>query len=561
MRHRLIGQKKILGKKADFPPGFFNNCFFSLSLSVCLSVCLSLFFIQTSPRPRRASVYSQAIASHPPPTSIQSITRGPVASFTIDFPRHGHGITIVGGVDTAYGGLFISHVVPRCNAARAGLAAGDRLLAVDLRSTISSKCSDILSVLTSLEGVMQIEVQRLSEKDWIELHAACESFCPRRSEYLRGISLPLSRGMLSHSVGSLAIVELQKEENGGALGFRVIGGSDSPFGGLFITNIAVKGAAAASNALAKGYRILEVNGVSLLNAGRQAAMEYLRDDQDVVRLVVQQIESQEWERIQDAVPFRGTVLDGLVEHIDFVPPIHPAKGTLGITLSDFSNNGVFVTELESGGAAEQSGLQVGDFLLSLGYNGLLYRSKEECLMILETGRGPNPMLVLRQAYSPHLTASSRSKDVDRVSCALVLRSGTTVDIVETSGVIFQVHLRSSRMSGLGLHLVGGEETPLQGLFVAGIEPNSPAAIEGHISVGDRLLEVNGNTVLMVNLDDIQAELKQAKVLLVLQHLGQGQWEKVQATHIAFHAGNLGSEFLDSNVSKGINIHLCACGQG
>ena len=49
-------------------------------------------------------------------------------------------------------------------------------------------------------------------------------------------------------------------------------------------------------------------------------------------------------------------------------------------------------------------------------------------------------------------------------------------------------------TGIGLSLAGNKDRSVMSVFVAGIQPDSPAAQDGHIRVGDELLEVSGEMV-------------------------------------------------------------------
>ncbi|XP_071117082.1 multiple PDZ domain protein-like isoform X2 [Haliotis cracherodii] len=64
---------------------------------------------------------------------------------------------------------------------------------------------------------------------------------------------------------------------------------------------------------------------------------------------------------------------------------------------------------------------------------------------------------------------------------------------ELSGDIHLVDL-STGSNGLGLSLAGNKDRNLMSAFVAGIQPESTAAKDGRITVGDELLEVNGQVL-------------------------------------------------------------------
>lgn len=92
--------------------------------------------------------------------------------------------------------------------------------------------------------------------------------------------------------------------------------------------------------------------------------------------------------------------------------------------------------------------------------------------------------------------------------------------------MFSVAFNGDRQVGSGLVVVGGASTPLKGIFVVAVLPNSPAAREGHISVGDRVLEVNGRSTLLTDIEEVMVELSRTLVALVVQHVGLRQWQNL-----------------------------------
>lgn len=65
--------------------------------------------------------------------------------------------------------------------------------------------------------------------------------------------------------------------------------------------------------------------------------------------------------------------------------------------------------------------------------------------------------------------------------------------------VFMVELERGP-SGLGMGLIDGMHTPLgaPGLYIQTLLPGSPAASDGRLSLGDQILEVNGNSLMGVS---------------------------------------------------------------
>ncbi|KAM7142874.1 ras-associating and dilute domain-containing protein isoform 2-T2 [Molossus nigricans] len=70
---------------------------------------------------------------------------------------------------------------------------------------------------------------------------------------------------------------------------------------------------------------------------------------------------------------------------------------------------------------------------------------------------------------------------------------------DDSCYVFLVELERGP-SGLGMGLIDGMHTPLgaPGLYIQTLLPGSPAAADGRLSLGDRILEVNGSSLMGVN---------------------------------------------------------------
>ncbi|XP_058827310.1 protein lap4-like isoform X3 [Topomyia yanbarensis] len=175
------------------------------------------------------------------------------------------GFSIIGGTDhscTPFGahdpGIFISHIVPGGIAALSGkLRIGDRILKVN--------GTDVTSA-THQEAVMEL----LRPCDEIKLTVQHD---------------PLPAGFQE--------VNLVKQE-GERLGMHIKGGLNGQRGnpldpadeGVFISKINSTGAAKRDGRLRVGMRILEVNGVSLLGATHQEAVNALRASGGVLHMVV-----------------------------------------------------------------------------------------------------------------------------------------------------------------------------------------------------------------------------------------------------------------------------------
>ncbi|XP_031364656.1 protein lap4 isoform X9 [Apis dorsata] len=182
----------------------------------------------------------------------------------------------------------------------------------------------------------------------------------------------------------------------GSLGFSIIGGTDhscTPFGakepGIFISHVVPGGIAAKSGKLRMGDRILKVNGTDVTKATHQeAVMELLRPGDQIV-LTVQ----------HDPLPenYQELVItkepgEKLGMHIK-----GGLRGQKGNPL-DHTDEGVFISKINSGGAAKRDGrLKVGMRLLEVNGTSLLGATHQEAVNILRCS-GNTITLVVCKGY-------------------------------------------------------------------------------------------------------------------------------------------------------------------
>ncbi|XP_062699732.1 protein lap4 isoform X3 [Aedes albopictus] len=207
----------------------------------------------------------------PAPTELgtvtETITKSTFTETEVVLPKDqgSLGFSIIGGTDhscTPFGahepGIFISHIVPGGIAALSGkLRMGDRILKVN--------GTDVTGA-THQEAVM-------------ELLRPCDE-----------IKLTVQHDPLPAGFQEVQIVKLEGER----LGMHIKGGLNGQRGnpldqadeGVFISKINSSGAAKRDGRLRVGQRILEVNGISLLGATHQEAVNALRASGGTLHLVV-----------------------------------------------------------------------------------------------------------------------------------------------------------------------------------------------------------------------------------------------------------------------------------
>ncbi|XP_043483475.1 protein lap4 isoform X2 [Leptopilina heterotoma] len=182
----------------------------------------------------------------------------------------------------------------------------------------------------------------------------------------------------------------------GSLGFSIIGGTDhscTPFGarepGIFISHVVPGGIASKSGKLRMGDRILKVNGTDVTKATHQeTVMELLRPGNSIV-LTVQHDSLPE--NYQELVIVKNPG-EKLGMHIK-----GGLRGQRGNPL-DHSDEGVFISKINSGGAAKRDNrLKIGMRLLEVNGTSLLGVTHQEAVNILRSS-GDSISLVVCKGY-------------------------------------------------------------------------------------------------------------------------------------------------------------------
>ena len=314
---------------------------------------------------------------------------------------------------------------------------------------------------------------------------------------------------------------------GGSYGVGVVGGSKTNGLGNFVSKVK-PGSPAAAAALEVGDRIVRVDGVDVRSSSFADVMERIHAARDELELAVifdpaghdratttllQQQASEPDDGDPAAAAMRversATVSAGSRGQAPTQQAEEPPRsviiarepGTgLGFSLMGSSREGakgVHVSRVAPGSPAAIAGLKVGDRVLEINRESMVGRAQPEVRDVL---KAVGETVMFRVAYDPagleaH-QASSLARQRKKASAASAPRS---------------VQLGpAGEGTSLGLRLLGprAEVTPPLGTFVAVVHPDGVAARAGLI-VGDRVLEVAGESVAGCSVDEVQARLEVA----------------------------------------------------
>ncbi|XP_072950092.1 protein lap4 isoform X13 [Epargyreus clarus] len=206
-------------------------------------------------------------------------------------------------------------------------------------------------------------------------------------------------------------VTLVKE--GGSLGFSIIGGTDHscvPFGGkepgIFVSHIVPGGVAARSGKLRMGDRLLKVNGAELHGATHRDAVQLLLQPGAALALTVR----------HDPLPHGFQDLTIIKQEGEKLG-MHIKGGLNGQrgNPNDPNDEGVFISKINSGGAARRDGrLKVGMRLLEVNGVSLLGATHNEAVNALRSATHAPLHLVVCYGYTrpEKLTTGSESGTAD-----------------------------------------------------------------------------------------------------------------------------------------------------
>ncbi|XP_030838007.1 disks large homolog 1 isoform X1 [Strongylocentrotus purpuratus] len=222
--------------------------------------------------------------------------------------------------------------------------------------------------------------------------------CPRRKPSPSSPVLSLDRieGSSTPTIPNNRDTQWQYEEitlvrGGAGLGFSIAGGTDNPHIGddpsIFITKLIPGGAAAVDGRLKVNDVICKVNEWEILGVSHQLAVDALKRAGNTVHMVLRR-----WPRN----PSTGKTLS--------IELIKGSKG-LGFSIAGGQgnqhvpgDNGIFVTKIIDGGAAEQDGrLQVGDKITAVGDNNLVEVTHEDAVAVLKATSNRVLLTVIKNA--------------------------------------------------------------------------------------------------------------------------------------------------------------------
>uniref|UniRef100_A0A6Q2YRH3 PATJ crumbs cell polarity complex component n=1 Tax=Esox lucius TaxID=8010 RepID=A0A6Q2YRH3_ESOLU len=297
--------------------------------------------------------------------------------------------------------------------------------------------------------------------------------------------------------GQEVVIEIAKGRSG--LGLSIVGGKDTQLDAIVIHEVYEEGAAARDGRLWAGDQILEVNGVDLRSAAHEDAITALRQTPAKVCLTV----------LRDEAQYRDE------ENLDVFPVELQKKAGRGLGLSIVgkrNGTGVFISDVVKGGAAELDGrLMQGDQILSVNGEDMRQASQETVAAILKMSQVSTSSTVVMPRPPLNSTPSTSQ---------LINNWKPTTETMTSSKsagrhgfVCWQ-----GPTDALGISIAGGRGSPLGDIpiFIAMIQANGVAAKTHRLKVGDRIVNINGQSLDDLSHGDVVTMLKNAYGSILLR---------------------------------------------
>ncbi|XP_025080156.1 disks large homolog 1-like isoform X2 [Pomacea canaliculata] len=260
--------------------------------------------------------------------------------------------------------------------------------------------------------------------------------------------------------------------------------------------------------------IVKVGNVDVSNTTHTAAVEALKKAGSRVILYVKRLKAPT-ENVMEIELRKGTKGLGF--------SIAGGKGNQHIP----GDNGIFVTKIIEGGAAEQDGrLAVNDRLIAVNDNNLEDVTHEEAVDALKSTADVVKLTIAKPSYYPGDLSSTHEDETDSVVPRHISQTAAApshmstfrpptppppkqiaAEELEEPGRDPRKIILKKGSTGLGFNIVGGEGE--EGIFVSFILAGGPADLSGELRRGDRILSVNGVDLRTATHEEAAQALKKA----------------------------------------------------
>uniref|UniRef100_A0A1B6C5B4 PDZ domain-containing protein n=1 Tax=Clastoptera arizonana TaxID=38151 RepID=A0A1B6C5B4_9HEMI len=360
----------------------------------------------------------------------------------------------------------------------------------------------------------------------------------------------------------VSMVSLEKSHQG--LGISLAGHKDRNRMAVFVCGLNPNGSAFKTGGIMVGDEILEVNGVVLhgrchLNAsaiikglaGPIFKIIVLRKASGLEELAVKPI-------TQFPISLDDETPEEKYSNFKGLRTVNIKKSGQGLGIMIIEGKhaevgqGIFISDIQEGSAAEQAGLIVGDMILAVNKDTLLGSNYDAAAALLKktegvvslvvcnpnkakqeedklnanstaaaTARSPTPSQAMKEPEKPKL--SDKIENIvpgdDLYSSIEKLSEEPPADPATAPinpGVESTIEINKDKM-GLGLSIVGGSDTLLGVIIIHEVYPDGAAAKDSRLKPGDQILEVNNEDFRSITHSKALSALRQtpAKVKMIV----------------------------------------------
>ncbi|XP_012817001.2 inaD-like protein isoform X2 [Xenopus tropicalis] len=274
-------------------------------------------------------------------------------------------------------------------------------------------------------------------------------------------------------LGDLHIIELEKDKNG--LGLSLAGNKDRSRMSIFVVAINPDGPAGQDGRIHVGDELLEINNQIIYGKSHQNASAIIKGAPSTLKLV--------FIRNKDAVQQMAVNPDPLPES----------------SLTDEEHCGLAVSGKGEETSFKEIMASVTESEAKPAIDNQQKHSKSD------TKISPDSQDVSLTSVPSYLPAESDISNYRNMPSPLPSFDPATCPIIPGQEMTIEI---SKGRSGLGLSIVGGNDTPLEAIVIHEVYEEGAAARDGRLWAGDQILEVNGVDLRNASHEDAITALRQ-----------------------------------------------------
>ncbi|XP_029038727.2 uncharacterized protein LOC114874016 [Osmia bicornis bicornis] len=351
-----------------------------------------------------------------------------------------------------------------------------------------------------------------------------------------------------HSMGhKVLMVKVEKDRRG--LGISLAGHKDRNRMAVFICGLNPRGSAHKGGELVVGDEILEVNGRVLQGRCHLNASAMIKGMAGTIFKIVVLRRSAALDDIavKPIVQFPPSLEENTFNQYKGVRNIPVKKGQYGLGIMIIEGKhaevgqGIFISDIQEGSAAEQAGLQVGDMILAVNMDCLLGSTYDEATSLLKKAEGvvtltvcnPNQSKVAKEeedrakgivpeeappAPAPKEPEKPKEPEPpkDPKDCKIETGKDTTIEF------------QKEKDKGIGFAITGGSDTPLKKVFILEVFPDGAAGKDGRLQSGDEILDMCSKSFKEIEHDKAHATvLKLSGTITMIVHRQEKPEEEIE----------------------------------